>query len=124
MTRSQKQLTRFAAAAFGLLPALALAHPGHGETSSFIAGALHPLSGLDHLAGFIAVGVLVAKLGGRYLAPLAAALLGLLVAAWTAGSDGWQYAAGFMLAGAGLIAAGMAAARLISLAASALRSPN
>ncbi len=124
MTRSQKQLTRFAAAAIGLLPALALAHPGHSETSSFIAGALHPMSGLDHLAGFIAVGVLAAKLGSRYLAPLTAALLGLLVAAWTAGSDGWQYAAGFMLAGAGLIAAGVAAARLISLETSALRSPN
>jgi hypothetical protein len=47
-----------------------------------------------------------------------------LVAAWTAGSDGWQYAAGFMLAGAGLIAAGLAATRLIWPAAVARRSPH
>jgi urease accessory protein len=124
MTRPQKYLTRFTAAAFGLVPVLALAHPGHGETSSFVAGALHPFSGLDHLFGLIAVGVLAAKLGGRLLAPLTAAFLGLLVAAWTAGSDGWQYAAGFMLAGAGLIAAGLAATRLIWPAAVARRSPH
>ncbi len=124
MTRVQKHQTRFTAAAFGLLPALALAHPGHGETSSFVAGALHPLSGMDHVFGLIAVGVLAAKLGGRYLAPLTAAFLGLLVAAWTVGSDGWQYAAGFLLTGAGLIAAGVAGSRLFGIAATARRSPS
>jgi urease accessory protein len=130
MTRAQKHLIRIAAVFMGLAPALALAHPGHGETSSFFSGSLHPLSGMDHLLGFIAVGVLAAKLGGRYLAPLAAALLGLLVAAWTTDSDGWRYAAGFMLSGAGLVAAAMgatrAATRLARLAftASAPRSPT
>ena len=107
MTR-HKSLVRIATAALGLLPALALAHPGHGETSSFVAGALHPLSGLDHLIGFTVVGILATRLGGRYLWPMTAALLGLLVAASTADSDGWRYAAGFMMAGAGVIAAAMA----------------
>ena len=40
---------------------------------------------------------------------MTAVLLGLLVAASTADSDGWRYAAGFMMTGAGLIAAAMAA---------------
>jgi urease accessory protein len=109
---THRNLVRFSAAAAGLLPALAMAHPGHGGTSGFLAGALHPVSGADHLAGFIIVGVLAARLGGRYLWPMAAAFLGLLVAAWTSESEGWRYAAGFMLAGASLIAAGMSATRL------------
>lgn len=102
-----KHWVRIATAAAGLLPALALAHPGHGETSSFVAGALHPFGGLDHLAGFIVVGILAARLGSRYLWPATAAFLGLLVAASTADSDGWRYAAGFMFTGAGLVAAAM-----------------
>jgi len=126
MKRSKKYLVRIAAAVAGVLPAIALAHPGHSETSSFFAGSLHPLSGVDHLVGLIAVGVLAAKLGGRYLAPLTAAFLGLLVAAWTADSEGWRYAAGFMLSGAILVAAGFAATRFIvpSITAAAPRSPT
>jgi urease accessory protein len=111
MTRAQRHLLRFAVAASGLLPILAMAHPGHGETSSFVAGALHPLGGFDHMLGLITVGGLASRLGGRYLFSLAAALLGLSVAAWTTDSDGWRYAAGFMFTSVGLIAAAMAATR-------------
>ena len=108
MTR-HKHLLRIATVAVGLLPALALAHPGHGGTSSFVAGALHPLGGLDHLTGFVVIGILITRLSGRCLWPMTAGLLGLLVAASTADSDGWRYAAGFMMTGAGLIAAVMTA---------------
>ena len=124
-----KHRVRIATAAAAFLPALALAHPGHGETSSFAAGALHSFGGLDHLAGFIVVGILAARLGGQYLWPLAAAFLGLLVAASTTDSDGWRYAAGFMFTGAGLIAAGMATTRAATsfgsrfVTAAAPRSP-
>jgi urease accessory protein len=125
-----KHRVRIATAAAGLLPALALAHPGHGESSSLVAGALHPIGGVDHLAGFLVVGFLAARLGGRYLWPAVAAFLGLLVAASTADSDGWRYAAGFMFTGAGLIAAGMATARAATsfgfrfFTAAAPRSPT
>jgi urease accessory protein len=125
----KKHLIRIATLASGFLPALAFAHPGHGETSSFAAGALHPIDGVDHLAAFLIVGTLAVRLGGRYLWPMAAAFLGLLGAAWTADGEGWQYAAGFMVSGAGLIAAGMlvtgAATRLAlrALTAAGRRSP-
>jgi hydrogenase/urease accessory protein HupE len=125
-----RSFVRLAAATAAWVPTLAMAHPGHGEASSFVAGALHPLSGLDHLAGLIAVGVLLSRLGGRYLAPLAAALLGLMVAAGTSDSEGWRYAAGFLLSSASLVAAAMAtttaATRLRALAATAAgpRSPT
>lgn len=112
------------------MPALALAHPGPGEHSSFTAGALHSWTGADHLVAFIVVGMLAARLDGRTALSMTAAFLGLLVAAWTSDSDGWRYAAGFMSSGAGLIAAAMfttwAATRLIasSLTAAAPRSPT
>ncbi len=60
-----------------LLPVLAQAHPGHDDghelTWDFTGGALHPLSGLDHLLAMIAVGLWAAQLGGRarWLVPAA-----------------------------------------------------
>jgi hypothetical protein len=107
MTRVPGNLVRIATLATVLLPALALAHPGHPGDSSFISGMLHPLGGIDHAGGFILVGLLAARLGRRYVVPMAGVLLGLLVAAWTSEGDGWNYAAGFMLGGAMWIAAGM-----------------
>lgn len=35
----------------------ALAHPGHLEISGFAAGLLHPVTGLDHLAAMLLVGL-------------------------------------------------------------------
>lgn len=49
----------------GTIPAL-LAHPGHGQ-AGFMAGILHPLSGLDHLLAMLAVGILAVRCGGRAL---------------------------------------------------------
>jgi urease accessory protein len=46
------------------LPVTAMAHAG-GEAHSFIAGALHPLSGLDHLLAMLAVGLLAGYSGGN-----------------------------------------------------------
>jgi len=109
MTRTHKQLVRAATLCISLLPALALAHPGHGGEDSFLEGALHPASGIEHIAAFVVVGILAARLGGRIFRAMVAALLGLLVAAGTADGNGWQYAAGFMLMGTMLAAAGVAA---------------
>ncbi len=111
MTRTHRYLVRTASLCVSLLPALALAHPGHGAEDSFLAGVLHPANGIDHVAGFFLVGLLASRLDSRIFRPMIAALLGLLVAAGTMDSDGWQYAAGFMLTGAGLAAAGVAATR-------------
>lgn len=46
-------------------PGLALAHPGHAEQASFLAGALHPLTGIDHLLAMLAVGLWAAQLRQR-----------------------------------------------------------
>jgi len=54
-----------------LLPELAQAHPGH--SSGLTAGMAHPLSGVDHLAVMLGVGLWAAQLGGgsRFVVPLA-----------------------------------------------------
>jgi urease accessory protein len=57
----------------------AFAHPGHIETSSFAAGIAHPLSGIDHIAVMIAVGLWAALKGGRALWVWPAAFVGVML---------------------------------------------
>ena len=56
----------------------ALAHPGHGA-ESFAAGVAHPLSGLDHIAVMIAVGLWSALKGGRALWVWPATFVGVML---------------------------------------------
>lgn len=63
-----------------LAPTAAFAHPGHGETSSFLAGVQHPLSGLDHITAMLAVGLLAALKGGRALWLWPLTFIGLMAA--------------------------------------------
>lgn len=48
-----------------IVPSLAHAHVGVGETSGFLHGMGHPLNGLDHICAMIAVGLWAAQMGGR-----------------------------------------------------------
>ena len=49
-----------------MLPALAQAHPGHGaHEAGFLAGFLHPLTGLDHLLALLGVGLWSQQQQGR-----------------------------------------------------------
>ena len=57
----------------------ALAHPGHGSAVSFAAGVAHPLSGLDHIAVIVAVGLWAALKGGRALWVWPAAFVGVML---------------------------------------------
>lgn len=44
-------------ATFSLLALPAMAHPGHGETAGFLAGFVHPFTGVDHLLAMLGVGI-------------------------------------------------------------------
>lgn len=46
-------------------PSLAQAHVGVGQTSGVLHGLWHPLSGPDHVAAMVAVGLWAAQRGGR-----------------------------------------------------------
>ncbi|MBB2493599.1 HupE/UreJ family protein [Aquipseudomonas ullengensis] len=54
-----------------LTPAVAFAHPGHGD-SGLMAGLAHPVFGLDHLLAMLAVGLWAAQQSGaaRWALPL------------------------------------------------------
>ncbi len=69
------------------LPAIAWAHEEAGQAAGFLAGCLHPVSGLDHVLAMVAVGLWGAVLGAPaiWLLPVAfplvmalGALMGLL----------------------------------------------
>lgn len=68
-----------AAALLALGAGPAFAHPGHAETSSFLAGVAHPLSGIDHIAVMLAVGLWAALKGGRALWVWPAAFVGVML---------------------------------------------
>jgi urease accessory protein len=50
-----------------LLPTVALAHTGVGDTVGFSHGFIHPLAGIDHVLAMMMVGVFAWQLGGRAL---------------------------------------------------------
>lgn len=47
-----------------LTPAIAFAHPGHGD-NGLIAGISHPIGGIDHLLAMVAVGLWAAQQKAR-----------------------------------------------------------
>jgi urease accessory protein len=87
MTRTHTTIAALIAAA---APALAEAHPGHGVGISFASGALHPLSGLDHLMALVAVGLLAGRMGGWARWAIPAAFLSLLGVGIALGFAGLQ----------------------------------
>ena len=50
-----------------LLPTIANAHTGIGDTNGFIHGLEHPISGLDHILAMVAVGLWAVQIGGKAL---------------------------------------------------------
>lgn len=71
-----------------LAPVAALAHPGGDHVHGFTAGLLHPLTGLDHLAAMVAIGLWAGLLGGRLLWLLPAGFLGGMAAGGALGMTG------------------------------------
>lgn len=57
----------------------AFAHVGQGSAAGFAHGLAHPLSGIDHVIAMLAVGIYAAVLGGRSMALLPLAFVGLMI---------------------------------------------
>lgn len=82
-------MRRFPLALLLMLPAAAWAHPHphaafHG--TGFVDGLMHPLSGADHLAAMVAVGLWAALTGGRALWAYPMAFVAAMVLAGLAGA--------------------------------------
>ena len=71
-----------------LLPSLAYAHVGVGQTSGFAHGFVHPLTGLDHLAAMVAVGLWAAQRGGRALWVVPLSFVGVMSVSGVLGALG------------------------------------
>lgn len=76
------------ASAFALVPTLALAHSGHGDTAGFLHGFQHPLGGIDHVLAMVAVGVFAYVLGGRALLLVPMAFVAMMTAGFLVGING------------------------------------
>lgn len=71
-----------------LVAGTAHAHTGVDASASFASGFLHPLAGVDHILGMIAVGLWAVQLGGPGLWLLPAAFVAALLGGATAGVGG------------------------------------
>lgn len=78
-------------AALALLaaPALAFAHPGHGE-HGLVAGLAHPLTGLDHLLAMFAVGLWATQQQGAARLALPCTFVGTMLVGGLLGFEGLQ----------------------------------
>jgi urease accessory protein len=77
---------------FLLLPGPALAHGLHDQ-GTLMAGALHPISGIDHVLAMLAVGLLAAQLSGRSLWALPGTFVGAMLAGGLLGANGLPFPA-------------------------------
>lgn len=96
-----------------LVPAVALAHPGHDHTHGFGNGFAHPFLGWDHLLAMVAVGIWAGQRGSRALWLLPTAFVG------TMAIGGGLAFADIVLPGveAGILASVLVLGALIALAA-------
>lgn len=84
-------ITRFLALGLLAFSPLALAHPGH-EAHGFVAGFMHPLSGLDHLLVMLAVGLWAGKIGGAARWQLPATFVAVMALGAVLGMSGYSVA--------------------------------
>ncbi|AHG42948.1 protein hupE [Pseudomonas syringae CC1557] len=92
-----------------LMPTLALAHPGHGD-SGLIAGISHPLGGLDHLLAMLAVGLWAAQQKGAARWALPCTFVGTMLIGGVLGFEGLNLPALESGIAASVLALGLAVA--------------
>lgn len=102
-------------AAFTLVPAVALAHPGHGDTNGLISGFIHPISGIDHVLAMVAVGLLAAHLGGRALWLVPLSFIGVMAVGGVLGMAGLEVPLAEVGIGLSVIVLGLVVAFAVSL---------
>ncbi|WP_411386357.1 HupE/UreJ family protein [Pseudomonas sp. MPB03] len=99
----------FGALALLLTPALAFAHPGHGD-NGLIAGLGHPIGGLDHLLAMLAVGLWAAQQQGAARWALPCTFVGTMLLGGLLGFEGLNLPALESGIAASVLALGLAVA--------------
>lgn len=78
-TRQRVVTVATLAGVMSMLAAPAAAHVGHGPTSGFGAGLIHPLAGLDHVLATVAVGLWAARQRGHAVWAVPASFVATMV---------------------------------------------
>ena len=92
-----------------LSPALAFAHPGHGD-NGLLAGIGHPIGGLDHLLAMLAVGLWAAQQQGAARWALPCTFVGTMLLGGVLGFEGLNLPALESGIAASVLALGLAVA--------------
>ena len=92
-----------------LTPAVAFAHPGHGD-NGLIAGISHPLGGIDHLLAMVAVGLWAAQQQGAARWALPCTFVGTMLIGGLLGFEGLNLPALESGIAASVLALGLAVA--------------
>ncbi|MDN4547602.1 MULTISPECIES: HupE/UreJ family protein [unclassified Pseudomonas] len=92
-----------------LTPAIAFAHPGHGD-NGLIAGIGHPIGGLDHLLAMLAVGLWAAQQQGAARWALPCTFVGTMLLGGMLGFEGLNLPALESGIAASVLALGLAVA--------------
>ncbi|WP_416771539.1 HupE/UreJ family protein [Pseudomonas sp. RHF3.3-3] len=92
-----------------LAPAMAFAHPGHGD-SGLVAGISHPIGGLDHLLAMLAVGLWAAQQQGSARWALPCTFVGTMLVGGLLGFAGLELPALESGIAASVLALGLAVA--------------
>ncbi|ROM63614.1 protein hupE [Pseudomonas brassicacearum] len=92
-----------------LTPAMAFAHPGHGD-NGLIAGLGHPIGGLDHLLAMLAVGLWAAQQQGAARWALPCTFVGTMLLGGLLGFEGLELPALESGIAASVLALGLAVA--------------
>ena len=92
-----------------LIPAVAFAHPGHGD-SGWMAGVSHPISGIDHLLAMVAVGLWAAQQQGTARWALPCTFVGTMLVGGVLGFEGLELPALESGIAASVLALGLAVA--------------
>ncbi len=108
------------ATACAALSAPAAAHSGHGETSGFAAGFLHPVGGIDHLIAIISIGVLAAMLDRRQRFVIPSTFLVFMALGAALSMGGLELAFMEMVIAGSVVAVGLMIASGVKLPALAL----
>jgi urease accessory protein len=88
-TMNKKTLTTLGITALtALVPSLAHAHVGVGDTGGFAHGFWHPIGGVDHVLAMVMVGLFAAQLGGRAMWLVPAAFVGVMAVGGVVGFAG------------------------------------
>ena len=103
------------AATLTILPGVALAHTGTGDSHGLVQGMTHPVGGIDHVLAMVTVGLYAVHLGGRALWLVPASFVGVMLLGGALGIAGLALPHGETAIALSVVVLGLAASLRLGL---------